>query len=113
MEQFLLDERREPKVESIFVDAARADGAGGLSGVPDVHEDPERRPIASRSGRFLAGTAGGGGPAGMPCAQPGHERSNHGRSCSDPSQEGHQTYPVPLAPARPNRTWAAPKPSLQ
>src|SRR5262245_19282174 len=94
--QFLLDELCEPEVEFIFVDAARADGAGGFSSVPDIDGDPERRPIASRNGRFLARTARGTGPAGMPCARPHSERSDHGGNRSNVAEEGHQTYPGPL-----------------
>src|ERR1700745_2151917 len=112
MKQFLLDELCEPEVEFIFVDAARADSAGGFSGVPDIDHDPERRPIASH-GRFLARAAGGTGPAGMPRARRHSERSDHGGNRSNVAEEGHQTYPGPLAPARPNRTWAGLESSLQ
>ena len=90
-EQFLLDQCREAKVKVIFVEAARADSAGNLGRMPDVDDDPKRRPITGRFGRFLAGTAGGAGPAGMPCARPRRERSNHDADRSDPPEEVHQT----------------------
>src|SRR5262249_34538030 len=74
--QLLLDPPRQPQVEVIFEGTPRADGAGGIRRVPDIHNRPECGPIASRNGRFLASTAGGTRPARMPCAWAPDERSD-------------------------------------
>src|SRR5262249_25557114 len=97
-EQFLLDQGREPKVEVIFPEAARAGGTRGLRRVSDVHDDAKGGMVAGRTWRFLRRTTGAFGPRALPCALPEQQREGDDRS--HPPMQSHQTYPNPLA-ARP------------
>src|SRR5262249_27458081 len=113
-EQFLLDQGREPKVEVIFPEAARAGGTRGLGGVSDVHDNAKGGMVAGRKWRLLRRTTGAFGPRALPCARPRHERSNDGRDQSDRAKKSHSN--LPQAPGRqcvPNRTSAGRESSLQ